>query len=69
MSIITTEIIIIVLLILANGVFALSEMAIVSARKIRLQQRAEAGEKGAQAALDLLKNPLASFQPFRSASP
>src|SRR5512139_1553786 len=57
MSEITTEIIIILLLILANGVFALSEMAIVSARKTRLQQKAQAGDKGAQAALALSQEP------------
>lgn len=57
MNNITTEIIIILLLILANGVFALSEMAIVSARKTRLQQQAQSGDKGAQAALALSQEP------------
>ena len=57
MNEITTEILIILLLILANGIFALSEMAIVSARKTRLQQRAEDGEKGAKAALALSEEP------------
>ena len=57
MNEITTEIIIIFLLILANGVFALSEMAIVSARKTRLQQKAQTGDKGAQTALDLAQEP------------
>ncbi len=45
------------LLILANGLFSMTEMAIVSARKVRLQQRAEDGDKKAQAALDLTKSP------------
>jgi putative hemolysin len=36
----TTEILVILFLILLNGVFALSEIAIVSARKIRLEQLA-----------------------------
>ncbi len=40
------EILIIFLLILLNGFFAMSEMALVSARKVRLQQQAEEGEKG-----------------------
>ena len=57
MSEITTEILIIVFLILANSIFALSEMAIVSARKARLQQRADEGSKGAAAALALSSEP------------
>jgi putative hemolysin len=40
-----------------NGVFALSEMAIVSSRKARLQQFAEAGNAGAAAALNLANEP------------
>lgn len=47
----------IVLLILANGFFAASEISVVSARRGRLQQRAEAGERGARAALDLAEEP------------
>lgn len=57
MNQVTTEIIIIFLLILANGIFSLSEMSIVSARKIRLQQQAQAGDKGAQTALALAQEP------------
>ena len=48
---------IILLLILANGVFAMSEMAVVSARKVRLRQRAKGGDKRAWAALELAKTP------------
>jgi putative hemolysin len=51
------EIFIILLLILANGVFAMSEMSIVSARKARLQEMAERGDHKAQAALDLANSP------------
>ena len=51
------EIIIIFLLLLANGVFAMSEIAVVAARKIRLQQLANSGNRQAQAALNLAKNP------------
>lgn len=51
------EILIIVLLILLNGIFAMAEIAIVSARKSRLRQLASEGDAGAQAALDLSKNP------------
>jgi len=57
MNVIATEILIVVLLILANSIFALSEMAIVSARKTRLQQKADDGDKGAEAALALSKEP------------
>jgi putative hemolysin len=53
----TTEILILILLILTNGLFSLSEMAVVSARKVRLQQRAEEGSKGARTALALAVQP------------
>jgi putative hemolysin len=51
------EIIIIFALILANGFFASSEIAIVSARRSRLQQQADAGKQSARQALDLAENP------------
>jgi putative hemolysin len=51
------EIILVFLLILANGIFAMTEIALVSARKARLQQRAESGDKGAKAALSLVEAP------------
>jgi len=51
-----TAIIVIFVLILANSFFAASEIAIVSARRSRLQQQANAGKKGAQQALDLAEN-------------
>jgi putative hemolysin len=51
------EILIILLLILINGVFVMSEIAIVSARKLRLQQRADEGDETAKAALDLANSP------------
>ncbi|MBA3271966.1 MAG: DUF21 domain-containing protein [Acidobacteria bacterium] len=47
----------ILLLVLANGVFALSEISVVAARKIRLQQRAEEGNHRARLALDLANAP------------
>jgi putative hemolysin len=46
-----------VLLILLNGVFALAEMAIVSARKPRLKAMADRGNLGAKTALRLLDDP------------
>jgi putative hemolysin len=51
------ELLFILLLILANGVFAMSEMAVVSARRVRLRQRAKGGDKRARAALELAKSP------------
>ena len=53
----TFEIVIILVLILLNGIFAMAEFAIVSAKKIRLQQRAEGGDKRAAAALELANEP------------
>jgi len=53
----TTHILIIVILIAVNGVFSLAEIAVVSARKARLQQRAEEGDRRAQAALELANAP------------
>lgn len=51
------QIIVILLLILVNGLFAMSEIAVVSARKARLKQRAEAGDHRAKAALELAETP------------
>jgi len=59
------ETVIILILILVNGLLAMSEIAIVSARKTRLQQMAENGNVGARKALDLAAEPssfLASVQ-------
>ena len=57
MSEIAVEILIILLLLIANGVFAMSEMAVVSARKARLEQMANEGDVRATAALALAKSP------------
>lgn len=46
-----------ILLLIANGVFAMSEIAIVSARKVRLQRLAADGDERAQAALALAESP------------
>jgi putative hemolysin len=51
------EIILILILILANGLFAMSEIAIVSSRKARLERLADEGGAGARAALQLAKDP------------
>ena len=54
---IIVEIFVILLLIMVNGFFALSEIAIVSARKPRLKQLADAGDKKAAVALSLAERP------------
>jgi putative hemolysin len=53
----TLEIIIVLLLILLNGLFAMAEMAVVSSRRARLKHAAEQGDKGAKAALALAESP------------
>jgi len=57
MSEILIETIVILLLILTNGLLAMSELAVVSSRRVRLQQLAEQGNSGAQVALDLAESP------------
>ena len=57
MDSLSTQIFIIAALIIANGLFAMAEIAIVSARKARLQQRAEEGDEGARIALELANSP------------
>lgn len=52
-----TEILVIILLLVLNGVFAMSELAVVTARKVRLEQRAEEGDPGAGAALAIAHEP------------
>lgn len=51
------DILLILVLVLLNGVFAMSELALVSARKSRLQQQSDEGNPGARAALALLEHP------------
>jgi len=51
------EVVLILVLVLGNGILAMSETAIVSARQARLQQRAERGESGARIALNLTRDP------------
>jgi len=51
------EILVILLLILANGFFSMAEIAVISSRKARLQQWAEEGNKKARAALQLANEP------------
>lgn len=51
------DLIIILVLVALNGVFAMSELAVVSARRPRLQAMEKAGRKGARAALALAADP------------
>lgn len=52
-----TDILIISFLILMNGVFAMSELALVSAKRMRLERRAEEGSRGARTAIELAEDP------------
>jgi putative hemolysin len=51
------DLLLLLFLVILNGAFAMSEMALTASRKARLQVLVEAGEGGAQAALDLHENP------------
>ena len=51
------DVTLLVFLIVLNGLFAMSEMALTASRNARLQVMLEAGESGAQAAMDLHENP------------
>jgi len=57
----TFEILVIILLIILNGILAMSEIAIVSARKSRLQLMADEGDSSAKTALDLANSPTKFF--------
>ena len=59
------EIVIILVLIALNGIFAMSEFALVSAKKIRLRQQAEEGDTRAAVALKLANDPTLFFQRFK----
>ena len=51
------DVIIILILLALNGLFAMAEIALVSARRARLQQRAKDGNRGAAKALKLMEKP------------
>jgi putative hemolysin len=53
----TTEVLLILALIVVNGLLSMSEMAVASSRTARLQERAARGDAGARAALELLEDP------------
>ncbi len=51
------ELIIIILLVLLNGIFAMSELSLVSSRRYKLENAAQKGNKAAKTALTLADNP------------
>lgn len=48
---------VVLLLVVLNGLFAMSELAVVSSKRVKLQIRADKGDKGAAAALRLAEEP------------
>ena len=56
-NVLALQVTIVLLLIVANGILAMSELAIVSARTARLQQMASEGKRGAAVALELASDP------------
>lgn len=57
MSLLLLEATLIVILLVANGLFAMSELAVVTARRARLERLAQAGDSKARAALELAAQP------------
>ncbi len=57
MDLIYVEILIILILVILNGVFALSEIAIITSRRIKLQKMSHAGNKNAAIAIELAESP------------
>ena len=51
------ELTVILILIAVNALFAMSEIAVVSARSVRLQQMVHKGSRGAAAALEMIRSP------------
>ncbi len=51
------DILILIALTLINGVFAMSEISVISSRKFKLENAAKGGDKGAKKALELAENP------------
>jgi len=48
---------VVLLLVVLNGIFAMSELAVVSSRRAKLQSRADKGDKGAEQALKMSQDP------------
>jgi putative hemolysin len=56
-SAVVFEFLLILILVIANGIFAGAELAVVSSRQVRLEQLAERGSREARAALQLARAP------------
>jgi putative hemolysin len=54
---VTTEVVLILLIILLHAIFVMSEMSVASSRKARLQQRVNDGDRRANTVLQLIENP------------
>jgi Hemolysins and related proteins containing CBS domains len=57
MDLIYLEILIILILVILNGIFALSEIAIITSRRIKLQKMSQVGNKNADIAIELAESP------------
>lgn len=57
MTRILVEVLVVFILLIANGLFSMAEIAIVSSKKGKLRRLASAGDKRAQTALDLAESP------------
>src|SRR5476649_2216250 len=57
MTLVTTELLILALLVVANGILSAAETAVVSARKNRLRHMADSGSEGAATAILLAEHP------------
>ena len=57
LSTLLSQLLIILVLTIFNGIFSMAEMSVISARKLRLQQRAEDGDEKARSALELAESP------------
>ncbi|WP_269279319.1 CNNM domain-containing protein [Oxalobacter aliiformigenes] len=68
MSAFLTDLLLLVLLTLLNGIFTMSEIALVSSRKVRLQSLSDEGSSGARKALELYRFPPVFCRLFRSVS-
>ena len=55
------DILLIAFLTFLSGVFSMTEMAVVSSRRVRLETLAQAGDRGARAVLTLLGNAFAAL--------
>ncbi|MGE5503345.1 MAG: CNNM domain-containing protein, partial [Actinomycetota bacterium] len=51
------EILVVLTLVVLNGFFAMSELALVSSRRVVLRRLAERGRRGAKVALELIADP------------